>query len=150
MAGIKFEDFIISKASYIRNKDFNQQTEELNAQTSFECDINMSDSHAIVKLISQTGDLELEDSLFQVNVEIEGFFEYVESENEGIDFKQYLTNNAIAILFPFLRSTISELTAKSNEYPFLNLPTINVAKMLEVEEKINITHYTETETDDMS
>lgn len=138
MAGIIFKDFIICKASYIKNKRFNTEIEELNVQTGFECEIAENATNAIVRLVSQTGDLGDENSPFQVDVEIEGLFEFVEVESEGLKFEDYLTNNAVAILLPYLRSTISELTAKSNEYPVLNLPIINVAKMLENEEKITI------------
>lgn len=137
MAGIIFRDFIITKASYTKNYNFNIETEEVNAKTSFECEINENEDNAIVKLITQSGNLEDKSSPFQVNVEIEGLFEFVESESEGLRFEEYLTNNAVAILFPYIRSTISELTAKSNEFPVLNLPIINVARMLKEENKIN-------------
>ena len=138
MAGIMFKDFIISKASYIKNNNFNRNTENLNVETMFECEIFENENNAIVKLLSFTGSLEKVDSPFHVEVEVEGLFEFVENESEGIRFEEYLTNNAVAILFPYLRATISELTAKSNEFPVLNLPIINVAKMLEDEGNIVI------------
>lgn len=80
-----------------------------------------------------------------MDVEIEGLFEFVESDSEGLKFEEYLTNNAVAILFPYLRSTISELTAKSNQFPVLNLPIINVAKMLDAENKIKVTKLDQSE-----
>ena len=138
MAGIIFKDFIICKASYIKNNRFNIDIEELNVHTGFECEIAENEVNAVVRLVSRTGDLSDENSPFQVDVEIEGLFEFVEFESEGLKFEEYLTNNAVAILLPYLRSTISELTAKSNEFPVLNLPIMNVAKMLETEEKITI------------
>lgn len=133
MAGIIFNDFLISKASYSKNHNFIHHTEEVNVHTRFECEIAENNENAIVRLKSQTGDLEDDSSPFQVDVEIEGLFEFIEVESEGLKFEEYLTNNAVAILFPYMRSTISELTAKSNEFPTLNLPIINVAKMLEAD-----------------
>lgn len=138
MAGIIFNDFIICKASYVKNYNFKPNIEEVNVHTGFECEIAENRSNALVKLKSKTGDLEDESSPFQVEVEIEGLFDFVEDESEGLRFEEYLTNNAIAILFPYIRSTISELTAKSNEFPVLNLPIINVAKMLATEEAITL------------
>lgn len=52
-----------------------------------------------------------------------GFFE---EESEGID----LSANAVAILFPYVRSLISDLTSKGSDDPII-LPPINVNSMLE-------------------
>ena len=65
---------------------------------------------------------------FKINVIIEGIFE---TSNKNVDI---FKNNAIAILFPYIRSLISTYTANSN-VPTLVLPTINVNKYIEEAEK---------------
>ncbi len=58
-------------------------------------------------------------------------------ESENIEFEDYLTTSAIAILFPYLRSVIADVTARSNEFPVLNLPVANISKMLVEQDAIN-------------
>ena len=48
-----------------------------------------------------------------------------------------MTTSAIAILFPYLRSVIADVTARSNEFPVLNLPVANISKMLVEQDAIN-------------
>lgn len=138
MAGIKFNDYVVSKLSYEENNNFNVETTELNAITSFEAKILMSDTEAHVTIINQTGDLELESSPFQVMIELTGFFEYVEAEKEGIEFEQYLRNNAIAILFPYVRALLSDIITKANNFPTLILPVTNIVNMMEKQNKISV------------
>lgn len=64
---------------------------------------------------------------FDLTVELMGHFE----ENKDEESKDYdLTPNALAILYPYLRSTLSSLTLLSGVAPFI-LPTININALLE-------------------
>lgn len=138
MAGIKFNDYIVSKLSYEENNNFNIETTELNATTTFEAKIVLSDKEAQVTIINQTGDLKLETSPFQVLIELTGFFEYIEAEKEDIEFEQYLRNNAIAILFPYIRALLSDVITKANNFPTLILPVTNIVNMMEKQNKISV------------
>lgn len=78
----------------------------------------------------QIGDIDGDTSLpFYINVEIEGDFALSENDQADILMKQ----NAVAILFPYLRSTLTMLTTVANINPII-LPTINLAKMFESEQ----------------
>lgn len=138
MAGIKFNDYIVSKLSYEENENFNNETNELNATTSFEALISINKTEAKVTIISQTGDLANEDSPFQVIIELTGFFEFIEDESAGVEFEEYLQSNAIAILFPYMRAIVSDVITKANNFPTLILPVANIAKMMEDQGKITI------------
>lgn len=60
---------------------------------------------------------------FIVNIVIEGTF-------ETDCFDDRLVPNSIAILFPYLRSFMSTVTAQAGISPFI-LPTININNLLE-------------------
>ena len=64
---------------------------------------------------------------FSMDIVIEGVFRVLDEEED--DILKYKTN-AIAILFPYIRSIITTYTAAANVAPLI-LPTINVNKMLE-------------------
>lgn len=62
---------------------------------------------------------------FEMMVKLTGFFTE-ENNDEKIDFEP----NAIAILYPYVRSIVSTYTANANVNS-LTLPTINVNKLLD-------------------
>lgn len=72
------------------------------------------------------------DSPIELSVSVIGVFEYHEKEDKKAFGKEHIvSNNAVAILFPYLRSTISILTNLTNDLPTLNLPTMNIAELME-------------------
>lgn len=138
MAGIGFEDYYIDEVSYKKNHSFDSSgTVDLNTQ--FNCIINMvNNDYAEVNLTAKIGDLTVIHSPFEITVSIVGQFIYNVDESDALSFEKYLTENAIAILFPYLRNVISDISAKSNEYPTLILPVINVVKLLKNNKSITI------------
>lgn len=70
---------------------------------------------------------------YDVEVVYRGRFE-LRNLPEGLSKKQVAERNAAAILFPYVRETVSSLTAKGTAGP-LTLPPINVVAMLEQGEK---------------
>ncbi|MCT3191568.1 preprotein translocase subunit SecB [Lacticaseibacillus rhamnosus] len=78
-----------------------------------------------------------EESLpFEAFATVTGSFVYEADEDiseTGID--HLLKVNATAILFPYIRAIISSLTGMSNEFNQLILPTINLEKLYEEQNK---------------
>ena len=66
---------------------------------------------------------------FYMKVVLRGFFT-IENNEDDINFEP----NAIAILYPYIRSIVSTYTANANIMP-LTLPVINVNKLLKDKEK---------------
>ncbi|PGM61417.1 hypothetical protein CN947_13460 [Bacillus cereus] len=139
MAGIIFENYIVKEAFFKKNTNFNHK-ESVNLSTDFQCHISIQDVYATVQLTCSLGDIVDEASPFAIKVVLEGRFEFNEIESEGLTFEDYLSNNAIAILFPYVRALIADLLSRSNEFPALNLPVINVAKMLQEKDSIKISY----------
>lgn len=62
---------------------------------------------------------------FYAKVELEGYFTLADTELADT----LLSKNATAILFPYLRSSLTQLTALANINPII-LPTVNLADSL--------------------
>ncbi len=67
-------------------------------------------------------------NLLEITLELYGEFELT-TNREGDNIEKFLSN-AVAIMFPFLRSQISLQTSQPNLKPLL-LPAININKLLE-------------------
>jgi len=64
---------------------------------------------------------------FYFDVTVAGSFEFDETLNEALR-KQYATINCPAILFPYLRETLADLTRRAG-FPPLHLPVTNFVKL---------------------
>ncbi|MCG4285599.1 protein-export chaperone SecB, partial [Lacticaseibacillus paracasei] len=72
-----------------------------------------------------------DDFPFLVEVTITGSFSYVKVEDKtGVGLKNLVQVNGSAILFPYIRAIVSQLTGMANEYTPLLLPTINIGAIL--------------------
>ncbi|MGK0576779.1 protein-export chaperone SecB [Macrococcus capreoli] len=87
-------------------------------------------SKFIVKLGLEFGDESLDNTNSYLRCVVAGVFE------QGVASEFDLTPNAIAILFPYLRSIISDITSKGSRTPII-LPPINVHEFLNNAEKTN-------------
>ncbi len=69
---------------------------------------------------------------FNIKVTLEGSFKYNASEDEAnIGLDELLKKNATAILFPYLRAIVSQLTSMGNEYQPLLIPAMNIGALLD-------------------
>ncbi|HEY3313993.1 MAG TPA: protein-export chaperone SecB, partial [Bacillota bacterium] len=59
---------------------------------------------------------------FRIHVELIGFFSYAGSEENEEELKRLLNVNAVAILYPYLRATVTAATLAANIQPII-LPT---------------------------
>lgn len=51
-------------------------------------------------------------------------------ENDTNIANELLTQNTISILFPYLRSFVSDMTLRTNKYPAFILPPFNILEMV--------------------
>lgn len=141
MAGLIFDDYYLEEASYKKNKDWSSEN-TVNLSTTFTCEIDIRNSfEADVSLFAKIGDVETGGAPFEVNARIVGKFKYNEEDSDEIAFESYLSENAIAILFPYLRGVVSDISSKSNEFPTIVLPVVNVVKLLSDTNSVNINRY---------
>ncbi|MDG0820973.1 protein-export chaperone SecB [Staphylococcus equorum] len=140
MAGISFINYIVDTMYYKTNPNFDAKNNEkisINEEIFADIDISKEENVAIITLQAKLE--EAKEVPFSFDASIVGYFEFNPEKSGGIEFKDFLKTNAIAILFPYLRSIVSELTGKSNRFPSYNMPVRNIAYEIAENGNINIT-----------
>ena len=137
MAVLEFTGYRVNNMKYIRNKNFNKKTESIKMSPEISSNFNVKDDNKIIVSLAVTvGYTEQYSVPFQSECSVSGTFIYkVEEDETKVGLDELIRNNAVAILYPYVRMIISNLTMNSNEYPNYNLPTINVGKLLQDQNK---------------
>lgn len=123
---ISFLDYQVVDAEFKLNRDFNDNGEPISIDFKLGHGFEKKDNIMQVGLGAKIFENSTENNYpFEISVEILGFFE---SDNDDINSEGFLPN-ALAILYPYLRSTITNITANANVQPLI-LPTINILSYL--------------------
>lgn len=123
---ISFYHYSVNELIFKLNANYNTMDGNVSLSPNFTREIcKKDDNNYVVSLaIGINGD----NIPFEVYVNISGYFGVETSEFS----EQLIYKNAVAILFPYLRSLVSTLTANSSVKPVI-LPPINIVKMFEEE-----------------
>lgn len=138
MAGLTFENYQVGKMVYEKNIFFDFENNEIDLEPIFNVEINKTNEEAVVHIDFKVGSNKEEEYPFLIEVGINGLFVYNDEEAEGIEFEEFLKTNAIAMLFPYLRQIVSNLSSQSNEFPTFILPVMNVSRYVEENGRITI------------
>lgn len=131
MAVLNFKGYIVEDSSYQRNNNYVPVAKPVNLTPDIETTNDVQGSNILVKLRVSVGSTSNKAMPFRASITINGTFEFNVSEDDsGVGVDMLIRNNAVAILYPYARALIANLTLSSNEYPAVTLPTINVAKVL--------------------
>lgn len=119
---LRMEHIVFDEISFVRKGFRNEASKRisLNISSSIE-PIEGNSSRVTVKL---SADKENE---YSANISISGFCSIEENSELG---KELIEKNAVAILFPYLRSELSLLTAQPETDPIV-LPAMNINGMLD-------------------
>lgn len=132
MATIEFKDYIIDKMQYQENDNYDHESDSLDVGVEFSASVAYEKNKGIVILMVALGDESNVQCPFTVYTSIKGIFEYEleneEEESEKDDLRELMSTNAIAILYPYLRSVVSDITLRANNYPVFVLPVVNVVE----------------------
>lgn len=125
----KFEQYIVKSINFNYNLDSEEDDYEIDFSVNPNF-ITMGTDHLIVELEVRIFDKPDKAYPFKLDLELVGFFECKNcSENDIEEFKP----NAVAILYPYVRSLVTSITANANTNPLI-LPTINTNKLLDKEQ----------------
>jgi preprotein translocase subunit SecB len=134
-AVISFQNYRIEKIDYRINENYTSQKD-----VGFDLDFNINlkistESHqaAVVLEIIINKDFAKNNQPIFLNVVIIGFYSYDSSLSDE-KLNDILKTNAVAILFPYLRGFISNITVNSGMPPVI-LPTLNIIEFLKEKEK---------------
>ncbi|WP_425622473.1 protein-export chaperone SecB [Brevibacillus borstelensis] len=136
-AALQFKDYYVIETQY-KTDPFLPKIPDEKIVPSFSYDISPCDEQsdsAYIELGIEIGDSELMHSSYYVYARILGYFSLTGDISDPKERDTYFRINAVAILYPYLRSLISDLTSRGTESPII-LPTMNIQKMmLELEEE---------------
>jgi preprotein translocase subunit SecB len=138
---LSFDDYHVIETVYKRvpNNDFQESiSPQFNVRIKY-ADKNYS--KASILLTIELGDKALKQNSVYVKAKIMGIFSLeVNTQEVEEDINSFYKINALAILYPYIRSLVSDLTGKGNEAPLI-LPPMNIIQMVEdkelVEEKVD-------------
>ena len=133
MAGISFEDYFLNEISYKKNQEFSEAEGLINANLALNVGININkkEEKAVVNMIITVGDLQDSNSGFETKIDIVGLFNFNQAESDGKEFEEFMSANAVSILYSYTRPYISDLIAKGTEFPRFLLPVLNINKFIE-------------------
>lgn len=133
---LQFKDYHVLEAVY-KYHPFSDEKDDTTPILDFNLGIEEDSlDRAYITLGIELGDCNLKEANYYVKAKIIGYFEIILEDEELTEQRilNYYEVNGVAILFPYLRSLISDLTSKGSERPII-LPTFNIVAMLEEEKK---------------
>ncbi|GEO68276.1 protein-export chaperone SecB [Levilactobacillus acidifarinae] len=129
MSALEFTGYTVEEQRYQRNKKFKAMGRPINLKPQLTVTTAFDGETINVLLGVRVG--KLDHDPFAVVVQLQGEFLYHASQDHaGLGVDTLIRNNAVAILYPYVRTLISNLTNASNDYPAFILPTIDVAQVL--------------------
>lgn len=124
---LTLKNYIVKTMNFSINEDFQfNQDENINVNPEFKRQIRKVDDDTAVVNLKFCINNEKKDMPFSMEVDIEGLFHLKNWEQP--EQLPMITLNAIAILFPYLRSIISMVTANANISPYV-LPVMNISAL---------------------
>lgn len=132
---LQFIDYHVLETIYRLNLSFSDEEMSLEPKIMYTLEVNPdSIKQAVIGLGVEIGNADMEDSPFYVKAKILGRFSIESEELSEQEILTFYKKNGTAILFPYLRSLVSDLTSKGSESPVI-LPTMNVSAMIDDSEK---------------
>lgn len=131
---LSFERYDVLETIYRCNPNWNSESENVNPQFSLKINYKDEKRESALLLFSIfMGDKKLEDNSFFVKATIGGSFSLKinDEERDNNEMIEHMyQKNALSILYPYMRSLVSDLSSKGSEPPLV-LPPINIAAMVD-------------------
>lgn len=134
MSSFRFDDYKIDFINFNLNKEFKDEN-EMEVDFELRVGVNISDDskQAEVNLELDVYSNDLEEAPFKLTVSITGWFS-TDDDIEEDKYIQFCKVNATAILFPYLRSAVTDITKIAGVQPLV-LPLVNVYNLIKNDEE---------------
>ncbi|WP_422484772.1 protein-export chaperone SecB [Gudongella sp. DL1XJH-153] len=130
---IKFQGYCVEEINYVRNNDFNENTNNVEMIPQFLIKVAVDKKNPYkynIIIGTRLGFSDNENLPFRVSVVVRGFYEANEENIDEDELENIYLVNSSSILFPYLRSILTDATSKSDHEPVI-LPTINFYSIIE-------------------
>lgn len=130
---LTFHNFIIEELEFRRSEMYKDEESELNF--AFNSEIFESTDKNNYKVTLNTYIDDGENKNLYIHIKMSGYFSFKSDEKIETEVKDNLVKkNTLSILFPYLRSYITTLTAQSSIKPII-LPPLNINALVEEMDK---------------
>lgn len=122
---LRFDKYIVKEIFYVTN-EMCLDADEIELDFDFDTDMSLDDEGNRIEIQLSAEifkDSKKKNYPFEMKVAIKGYFS-IDAEEADIDVRMF-EQNAIAILFPYLRAIVSTYTANANVAPVI-LPAMNI------------------------
>jgi len=137
MAVIEFKGYKVSKIDFEEGLAKTRSNGKIKISPEFNVDFGESNPDDDFTDVTLSFKMNKSNNPFSMYIAITGRFEYKTEEDIGnVGEEQLLNTNAVALLFPYLRSIITAVTAQANITPLV-LPTMNIVEMLKESKSSN-------------
>ena len=119
--GISFDGIILVEEKFWRDY---QIPEDSSIDLEFQANNNIEKSSGTVEVYANFKLVKDEKSFLTLDLKFIGFFSVIGDE-ENMDIKEFIENNSLALMFPYIREHITNITSKSGIKPIV-LPPINL------------------------
>lgn len=128
-SSLRFIDYVVNKVEFYINPNFEDKPIKIDFDISSNVEFIQDKNNTFLLHLDARifKDAEKNGYPFSMNINITGIFELESSELENKE--KFAELNAVAILFPYLRSLVSTYSSNSNVQPLI-LPPINVVKYM--------------------
>lgn len=133
---LSLENYIVKTMKFSINENFDFGTDAtITLNPEFTRNINKIDDNTVLVNLIFRIDNKNADMPFDMEVNIEGVFRL---ENwEQPEMLPLIRSNSVAILFPYLRSVVTMITANANISPYV-LPVMNIAAMFDQNTELKV------------
>ena len=126
---LSLKNYVVKTMMFSLNESFNfNSTATISLSPEFTRNITKIDNDNVAVNLIFRIDNKKGDMPFSMEVNIEGMF-YLENWEQP-DLFPLIRSNLVAILFPYLRTLVSMITANANIAPYV-LPVMNISAMFE-------------------
>lgn len=125
---LRFKDYVVKNVEFKNNIKYSGEEVEIDFDIDSKAEFENGNKFILYLSIELFKDAEKNNYPFEFKAELMGSFEL-----EGVEENKkqlYAEQNAVAILFPYLRALITTYTGLANVQPLI-LPPINIVKYLE-------------------
>ncbi|HHV46117.1 MAG TPA: hypothetical protein GXX53_04360 [Tissierellia bacterium] len=126
--GIRFDGIILAEENFWRDYSIPKDSK---IDLHFSAENHIEGKKATVEVTSYLRLIYEEKEVLKLESKFVGFFSEIEGQ-ENMNIEDYIKNNSVALIFPYIREHIHMITAKSGIKPIM-LPPINLRAMLNTE-----------------
>jgi len=120
--GIEFDSVILQKLNF--NRDVSTVHPKMDLKVEFNISSTVNSDKTKATILLEVTIKDSEQSNFFIDCKMVGNFSVIQGD-ENLDLNQFLNINAPALIFPYVRETISNITMRAGIKPII-LPPINM------------------------